>query len=120
LNQIIHQLERSFENRRRFTSDASHELGAPLTIIRGELEQLLARNDEVSEEIQERIASLLEEPDRLIGIVEGLFALSRLDAGEAQRENARFDLGKIAASTTEQMNLLAEEKGVELVCNNPL
>ena len=49
--------------------------------------------------------------------MQGLLSLSRLDAGEAQRENSRFDLGELAAATTEQMSLLAVEKGVELVCN---
>ena len=116
LNQMIHRLEKSFENSRRFTSDASHELRTPLTIIRGELEQLLVADDGASEQVKQGISSLLEETDRLIGIVQGLLALSRLDAGEAQRENTRFDLGELAAATTDQMSLLAEEKGVELHC----
>jgi len=116
LNQMIHRLEKSFENSRRFTSDASHELRTPLTIIRGELEQMLAANNGASEQLKQDISSLLEETDRLIGIVQGLLALSRLDAGEAQRENTRFDLGELAAATTDQMSLLAEEKGVELRC----
>jgi signal transduction histidine kinase len=116
LNRMIHRLEESFENSRRFTSDASHELRTPLTIIRGELEQLLAANHGANERVDHGISSLLEETDRLIGIVKGLLALSRLDAGESQRENTRFDLGELAAATTEQMSLLAEEKGVELRC----
>jgi heavy metal sensor kinase len=114
LNKMIHRLEKSFENSRRFTSDASHELRTPLTIIRGELEQLLVYNDGQSERVKQGISSLLEETDRLIGIVRGLLALSRLDAGEAQREDTQLDLGELAAATTEQMSLLAEEKGVEL------
>jgi heavy metal sensor kinase len=120
LNKMIHRLEKSFENSRRFTSDASHELRTPLTIIRGELEQLLVYQDGNSERVKLEIGSLLEETDRLIAIVRGLLALSRLDAGEAQREDARFDLGELATATTEQMSLLAEEKGVELCCtSNP-
>ena len=118
LNQMIHRLEKSFENSRRFTSDASHELRTPLTIIRGELEQLLVHNEGVSERVELGINSLLEETDRLIAIVQGLLALSRLDAGEAHLENTRFDLGELAAATTEQMTLLAEEKGVELRCTS--
>jgi heavy metal sensor kinase len=117
LNKMIHRLEKSFENSRRFTSDASHELRTPLTIIRGELEQLLLDKASAGERLKQGISSLLEETDRLIGIVQGLLSLSRLDAGEAQRENSRFDLGELAAATTEQMSLLAVEKGVELVCN---
>jgi heavy metal sensor kinase len=115
LNQMINRLEESFQNSRRFTSDASHELRTPLTIIRGELEQLLTRKD-ISDSIADRISSLMEETDRLIEITEALFALSRLDAGEALRENARADLGELAAATADQMSLLAEEKQIELTC----
>ena len=115
LNQMISRLEESLQNSRRFTSDASHELRTPLTIIRGELEQLLARKD-IPDSIGDRVASLMEETDRLIGIAEGLLALSRLDAGEALRENVHADLGELAATTAEQMSLLAEEKAIELTC----
>jgi heavy metal sensor kinase len=115
LNQMISRLEESLQNSRRFTSDASHELRTPLTIIHGELEQLLTRKD-IPDSIGDRVASLMEETDRLIGIAEGLLALSRLDAGEALRENVRADLGELAATTAEQMSLLAEEKGIELTC----
>jgi signal transduction histidine kinase len=48
--------------------------------------------------------------------VDALFAISRLDAGEAQREWARFDLARLAASTTEQLSLLAEDKGLVIDC----
>jgi heavy metal sensor kinase len=115
LNQMINRLQKSLLNSRRFTSDASHELRTPLTIIRGELEQLLTRKG-IPDPIGERVSSLMEETDRLIGIAEGLLALSRLDAGEALRENVRADLGEMAAATAEQMSLLAVEKEIELIC----
>jgi signal transduction histidine kinase len=53
---------------------------------------------------------------RLANIVEGLFAISRLDAGEAQAEWVRFDLAQLAASTADQMFLLAEDKKIALAC----
>jgi signal transduction histidine kinase len=115
LNQMINRLEESIKNSRRFTSDASHELRTPLTIIRGELEHLLTRKD-IPENIADRISSLMEETDRVIEITGALFALSRLVAGVALRENARADLGELAAATADHMSLLAEEKKIELTC----
>jgi signal transduction histidine kinase len=68
-------------------------------------------------ELSDRAGSALEEVDRLTRIVEALFAISRLDAGESQQEWARFDLAALAASTTEQMSLLAVDKGIAVACN---
>lgn len=50
-------------------------------------------------------------------IVEGLFALARLDTGEAQVERVRINLSALAETTSEQMCLLAEEKSIRLVCD---
>lgn len=111
LNHMIIRLEDAFSNSKRFVADASHELRTPLTILRGELENL-AQDPQISPELADRLGSLLEETERLSKIVEGLFALSRLDAGEAQVEWVQFDLAALASATAEQMSLLAEDKKI--------
>jgi heavy metal sensor kinase len=113
LNRMITRLNESFDYTRRFLADASHELRTPLTVIRGELENAVGTPG-LPAVTRDGMGSVLEEVDRLARIVEGLFALSRLDAGEAQAERVRFDLGELAMTTTEQMCLLAEDKGVSL------
>jgi heavy metal sensor kinase len=116
LNRMITRLDDAFQNSKRFVADASHDLRTPLTILRGELENF-AEDPRLDEEMRERAASLLEEVVHLGKIVEQLFTLSRLDAGEAQTEWTRFDLAELAKTTTEQLHLLAEDKGVSLSCN---
>jgi signal transduction histidine kinase len=54
----------------------------------------------------------------LIEIVEGLLALSRLDAGEANTEWVPFDLAELATTTADQMSLLAEDKNVTVLCDS--
>jgi len=115
LNRMIARLSDAFEHNRRFLADASHELRTPLAAWRGEMESVVEQTRDLPE-LRDRAGSALEEVDRLAKIVEALFAISRLDAGEAQQEWARFDLAPLAASTTEQMSLLAEDKGVSVSC----
>ncbi|HWD18051.1 MAG TPA: HAMP domain-containing sensor histidine kinase [Verrucomicrobiae bacterium] len=115
LNRMIDRLREAFEQNRRFLADASHELRTPLTALRGELESVLP--DAQPAPVRDRIGSALEEVDRLAKIVETLFAISRLEAGEAQREWARFDLAQLATGTAEQMALLADDKGVAVECD---
>jgi heavy metal sensor kinase len=115
LNQMIERLDESFQHVTRFTADASHELRTPLTVIHCELEAIL-RSRTLDTDLREALGSLLDEVVRLVRIVEGLFALSKLDAGQARCERVRFDLAKLAETTAEQMCLLAEEKHIQLTC----
>jgi heavy metal sensor kinase len=113
LNRMIARLDDAFQNSKRFVADASHELRTPLTILRGELESLV-ENGRIDGELCQRATSLLEEVEHLSKIVEQLFTLSRLDAGEAQSEWSRFDFSEMAHTTAEQMSLLAEDKGIAI------
>ena len=113
LNHMITRLDDAFGNSKRFVADASHELRTPLTVIQGELENL-AGDADISADLRDRIGSTLEEVERLGKIVQKLFALSRLDAGEAQEEWVRVDLASLARATSDQMLLLAEDKKIRV------
>jgi heavy metal sensor kinase len=113
LNHMLTRLRDSVQISRRFLADASHELRTPLTVIKGELQEIVG-GDAAQGEVRERIGSVLEEVARLEHLVSGLLALSRLDAGEAQREWLDVNLVELAASTAEQMRLMAEDRGIQL------
>ncbi|HEV7927622.1 MAG TPA: ATP-binding protein [Verrucomicrobiae bacterium] len=116
LKAMITRLREAFEQNQRFLADASHELRTPLTALRGELENAVEEASPLPE-LRDKIGSALEEVDRLAKIVQTLFAISRLDAGEAQQEWRRFDLAGVAADTAGQMSLLAEDKEISVNCN---
>ena len=101
LNRMIDRLQRSFEQARRFSADASHELKTPLTIIRGELEIAL-RSGEIPHAVERTMLDLLDETGRLIHIVEGLLLLSQADAG-------KFPVGTELIALTEMIEELAED-----------
>jgi heavy metal sensor kinase len=113
LNHMLRRLRDSVQMSRRFLADASHELRTPLTVIKGELQEIVA-GEAARVEVHERIGSVLEEVARLEHLVSGLLVLSRLDAGEVQREWLDVDLVQLTASTVEQMRLMAEDRGIQL------
>ncbi|MBV8877454.1 MAG: HAMP domain-containing protein [Gammaproteobacteria bacterium] len=117
LNHMISRLQEAIDGSKQFVADASHELRTPLTVMRGELENL-AQDPRLGRETRETLGSVLEEVERLAEIVESLFALSRLDAGEASSDWRRFDLAELAATTAEQMSLLATDKNVTVHCDS--
>ena len=112
LNRMIERLDDAFQHINRFSADASHELRTPLTILQLELEGIA--QGPCSPAISDQIGSALEETHRMSHIVESLLAISRLDAGEANMQKTRLNLGQVASATTEQMRLLAEEKSIRL------
>jgi heavy metal sensor kinase len=113
LNHMLGRLRESVQTSRRFLADASHELRTPLTVIKGELQEIV-RTETMSQALHDRIGSVLEEVARLEHLVSGLLALSRMDAGEAQREWVDVDLAELSAGTAEQMRLMAEDRGIHL------
>jgi two-component system, OmpR family, sensor kinase len=84
-------------------------------VLRGELESFI-QEPTLPPEWRERLGSALEEVERLASIVEGLFAISRLDAGEAAAEWVKLDLARLTAATADQMSLLAEDKNIQVTC----
>jgi heavy metal sensor kinase len=113
-NATLARLEESFEQMRRFTADVSHELRTPLTAIRsvGEV-GLRGRRDEAA--YRAIIGSMLEEVDRLAGLVDRLLTLSRAETGVATRSIEPIALKDLADAIVADLAVLAEEKSQQLV-----
>ena len=79
LNQMFDRLEGSFDQIRRFTADASHELKTPLSLIRLHAEKMLTDGGLAAEQ-EEAVLVQLEEITRLNYVIEDLLFLSRADA----------------------------------------
>src|SRR4030095_2041484 len=90
INDTFARLESSFEQLRRFTAAASHELRPPLSAIRG-IGALGLGETRTPAEYKEAMGSMLEEVDRLTRLVDTLLQLSRGDAGQSRplRESGR-------------------------------
>lgn len=80
-NQLTDRLQTVEEARRRFVSDASHELKTPLASIRLLTDSILQSERMDSGTAREFVSDIGEEADRLTRISEKLLTLTRLDAG---------------------------------------
>jgi heavy metal sensor kinase len=112
-NETLARLERSFEQLRRFTSDASHELRTPLTAIRS-VGEVGLRTDGSAEHYRDVIASMLEEAGRLTRLVESLLAISRAESGQTQLARTGIYVLPFARDVGSFLEVLAEEKGQNL------
>lgn len=111
LNQMFDRLQASFEQVKRFTADASHELKTPLALIRLNAEKLRPRLAGDSE-AEAALGDLMEEAARLQQIVDSLLFLSKADSGMLAVERRRFDLAALVAELAEDAQALAEDRGI--------
>ncbi len=95
LNEMLDRLEGTFEGQRRFIADAGHELRAPLTVLRGEMEVAL-RRERSTAEYRESIERSHEEVLRMSALVQDLLALARSDAGVLVEQRVELDLSELA------------------------
>jgi len=80
LNAMLARLDDSFSRIRDFTLHASHELKTPLTVMRGEVENLLDGSPCTPVQ-RESLTGHLDEIQRLAQIVDNLALLAKADAG---------------------------------------
>ena len=114
-NNMTQTLETTEQQRRRFVSDASHELKTPLAAIRLLADSIEQNADMDEATMREFVSDIGTEADRLQRTTEKLLDLSRRDDG-VQAARVPVDLGEVARSTLRLLSPLAEGLGVTLRC----
>ena len=112
-NQLTHRLQTTEEARRRFVSDASHELKTPLASIRLLTDSILQNDSVDMGTVREFVSDIGEEADRLTRISEHLLALTRLDGGPERRREP-VELGAVVEKVAHMLTPLAQATGVSL------
>ena len=93
-------LEREERARRLLVADLSHELRTPITILRGNLEELI---DGIDQPTPGRLASLHEEVLRLDSLIAQLDALGRAGAPVLGLDRAPVNLADVTATEVEAL-----------------
>ena len=113
--QLATELQTTEEVRRRFVSDASHELKTPLASIRLLTDSILQNPNVDMDTVREFVSDIGEESERLTRISERLLTLTRLDNGEERPEEA-VELGPVVEKVAHMLRPLAQAVQVELSC----
>ena len=112
-NQLLGRLEESFEFQKRFTADASHEIGTPLTTLKGQTEVALLEYH-TPEEYETLLRSNLDEIENLSRIINNLLMLARADTGEEQISSEVLELNVLVREAVDRMRPAAMASGVDL------
>ncbi|NSW51431.1 MAG: HAMP domain-containing histidine kinase [Anaerolineae bacterium] len=102
--------QRAFDQQQAFIANASHELRAPLTIIRATAEVAM-RHTEIEKQ-KALLHGLVDEIDHMASLVEDLLLLSRLDAGKLILEKEDVSIDELVNGIIHSSQSLMESKGI--------
>jgi signal transduction histidine kinase len=108
----IKPTQRAWDQQQQFISNASHELRAPLTILRANADYALRSSS--AEERERSLRDILDECDYMNRMVEDLLLLSRIDAQRLVLADDLIPLADLLTETVRQVEKVAATKGVAL------
>ncbi len=88
----ISQLHRLELMRKDFVGNVSHELGTPITVIKGYLEAMLDNIQDLDGKWEKPIIQMHQQSSRMENIVKDLLALSALETNTPSRKQSSFAL----------------------------
>ena len=113
LNRMLARLNESVQRISQFTADASHELRAPVSIIRTTAE-LAVQGRRSGTESHEDMKIILTEAERVTRLIDSLLLLARADSGEDGLQRELTDLPTILRQAVEQCRAAADKKNLDL------
>ena len=117
LNKMLDKIENLIKQEKQFTSDASHELRTPISVILAQCEYLLdIAKDEKEKELAQTIVDKSKQVSKLVS---RLLLLARIDQNRQKFNKEKVDLGVIIDVAVDSMKELAAQKEILLLSNVP-
>ena len=117
LNKMLDKIENLIKQEKQFTSDASHELRTPISVILAQGEYLLdIAKDEKEKELAQTIVDKSKQVSKLVS---RLLLLARIDQNRQKFNKEKVDLGVIIDVAVDSMKELAAQKDILLFSNVP-
>ncbi len=110
-----HELEIANTHKSQFLANMSHELRTPLNAILGYTE-LIQDNiyGEVPEKIQEVLKRLEQNGRHLLGLINAVLDLSKIEAGQLTLSLNEYSIGEVVQTVFTSVEALAAEKKLDL------
>ena len=115
LNEMLDKIENLITQEKQFTSDASHELRTPISVILAQGEYLLdIAKDEKEKELAQTIVDKAKQISKLVS---RLLLLARIDQNRQKFNMEKVDLGVLIDIAVDSVKELASQKEILIFSN---
>ncbi|MFK5882144.1 MAG: ATP-binding protein [Sulfurospirillum sp.] len=112
-NKMLSRLQSSFNQVKRFSSDASHQLKTPLTAMRVQTDVAL-KTDRNTDDYKDVLKSINNEIIYLQNMIDNLLLLTQMDDEIVQKNFTKIELDTVLINTIEEFVLIADKKSINL------
>ncbi len=116
-NDMIDEIELSYEKKTQFVSDASHELRTPISVIIGYMNMLKRWASSDKEILEESIEAVSEEAEQMKHLVEKLLFLARSDKNKIEIERTPVDINSILSEMQKECSIMDLNRNIEFKHN---
>jgi len=119
INEQLESLERVDRDRRQFVASVSHDLRTPLASLQGYLELLDDHHQDLPADLREHVTVARRRALHLSHLVDQLFQLAKLEAGDVEPQLETFNLAELTQDVLQGLRQRADHSGVRLCCRLP-
>jgi signal transduction histidine kinase len=114
VRQSIARRQAALQRQREFAANASHELRAPLTVIRASVDDLRRNRQKRVGEVGSALDDIEAETRTVTALVDDMLLLARTDSGAVQLDCQPLDLSDVAAEAASLLSALGTERAVKV------
>ena len=107
---LMEKVHEAFDKEREFTSNASHELMTPISILQSNVENLMM-TEGIGEEAQESISAIMKTLGRLKRIVHALLYISRIENDQFAKADT-VDINELVTAVMEELGYRLEAENI--------
>ena len=110
---MLEELEEVFRREQQFTSDASHELRTPVSVILAQCDAMLSE-ESLTEAQRSQLALIRRKAAGMSDMISQLLFLSRADQGRQPIHRERLNLSELTEMIVEEQQMLADGTGRDI------
>lgn len=113
LKEALNAAKKSEESKNSFFSNMSHDMRTPLNAIIG-LTELAEKNPDDKDKVGEYLGKINYSSKQLLGLINDVLEMSRLESGKVTLDNRHFNLKKCVQDCADMFREQAIQEGVTL------